>query len=129
VVDVLAVALEGGVDLLLAEVQRIGPVDVAVLHERDVGVSAVVPALEETVVEAGVDHEQDVVQVERVRDGMFVEQDLLLVLAQLLRYLVEVDDAVVDGLLVGVVLTDAQALGYRLQALLQVVHLEVDERS
>lgn len=83
VIDVLAVAFEGGVDLLLAEVERIGPVDVAILHERDVGVVGVVLLLEEAVVEAGVDHEQDVVEVERMRDRVLVQQDLLLVLAQL----------------------------------------------
>lgn len=63
-IDIFAVAFEGGVDLLLAEVEGIGPVDVAILHECDVGVVAVVLLLEEAVVEAGVDHEQDVVEVE-----------------------------------------------------------------
>lgn len=56
VINVLAVALKGRVDLLLAEVQGIGPVYVAILHECDVGVIAVVLLLEETVIEAGVDH-------------------------------------------------------------------------
>lgn len=56
VINVLAVALKSRVDLLLAEVEGIGPVDVAVLHECDVGVVAVVLFLEETVVEARVDH-------------------------------------------------------------------------
>lgn len=55
-VNVLAVALKGGVDLLLAEVKGIGPVYVAVLHECDVGVVAVVLLLEETVIQARVDH-------------------------------------------------------------------------
>lgn len=127
VVDVFAVALEGGVDLLFAEVQGIGPADVPVFHEGDVGVCAVVPSFEEGVVESGVHHQQNVVQVQRVRDGVLVEQDLLVVLAQLLRDLVEVDDAVVDRLFVCVVLADPQSLGDRLQALLQVVHFQVDE--
>ena len=128
-VDVLAVAFEGGVDLLLAEVERIGPVDVAILHECDVGVVAVVLLFEEAVVEAGVDHEEDVVEVQGMGDGVLVQQDLLLVLAQLLGDLVEVNDAVVYGLLVRVVLADPQALGDGLQAFLEVVHLEVDEGS
>lgn len=55
-INVLAVALKSRVDLLLAEVEGIGPVYVAVLHECDVGVVAVVLFLEETVVEARVDH-------------------------------------------------------------------------
>lgn len=127
VVDVLAVALEGGVDLLAAEVEGVGPADAAVLHEEDVWVLAVVPALEEAVVEAGVDHEQGVAQVEGVGDRVLVEEDLLLVAAQVLRNAVEVDDAVVDGLLVAVVLADPQPLRDRLQALLQAVHLQVHE--
>ena len=83
VVDVFAVAFEGGVYFLFAEVERIGPVDVPVLHEGDVGVCAVVAPFEEGVVEGGVHHQQDVVEIERVRDGVLVEQYLLLVLAQL----------------------------------------------
>lgn len=80
-INVLAVALEGRVNLLLAEVQGIGPVDVAILHECDVGVIAVVLLLEETVVEAGVDHQQDVVEVQGMGNCVLVQQDLLLILA------------------------------------------------
>lgn len=41
-------------------------------------------------------------------DSVLVKQDLLLKLAQLLRYLIEVNDAVIDGLLISVILTDPQ---------------------
>ena len=49
-----------------------------------------------TVVAAAVDHQEDVAQVERVSDGMLVEQDLFVVFAELFADPVEVDDAVVD---------------------------------
>lgn len=79
-IDVFAIALKGRVDLLLAEMQSISPVDVSILHECDVRVTAVVLLLEETIIEAGVDHEQDVVEVQRMSDGMFIEKDLFFVL-------------------------------------------------
>ncbi len=128
-VYVFAVAFEGGVDFLFAEVEGVSPVDVAVLHECDVGVIAVVFLLEEAVVKARVDHKEDVVEVERVGDCVLVQKDLLLVLPQLLRYLVEVYDAVVYRLFICIVLTYPQSLRNGLQALLQVVHFEVYECS
>lgn len=62
-------------------------------------------------------------------DGMLVEKDLLLVSPQLLGDPVEVDDAVVNALLVGVVLADPQAFGDGLQALFQEVHLQLQKGS
>jgi hypothetical protein len=81
VVDVLAIALESGVDLLLAEVEGVGPVNISILHEDNIRIIAVVFLLEETVVQARIDHQQDVVQIERVSYRMLVQEDLLLVLA------------------------------------------------
>lgn len=80
-VDVLAIALESGVDLLLAEVEGVGPVNISILHEDNIRIIAVVFLLEETVVQARIDHQQDVVQIERVSYRMLVQEDLLLVLA------------------------------------------------
>ena len=90
--------------------EGIGPADVSIFHEENVGVVAVVFFLEDAVVEAGVDHEEYVVEVEGVGDCVFVEQYLFLVLAELFADFIEVDDAVVDGLFVSVVLTDPQSL-------------------
>jgi hypothetical protein len=78
-------------------------------------------------VEAGVDHEEGVAEVERVGDRVLVQQDLLLVFAQLLADAIQVYYAVIYALLVGVVLAYPQALRYCLQALFQTLHLQVYE--
>lgn len=106
-VDILTVAFESSKQFLPAEVKGVCPGDAAVLQEKNVRVGAGVLFLKETVVEAGINHELSVVQVEGVRDGMLVQEDLLLVFAEVLSNAVEVDDTIVDRLLVGVVLADA----------------------
>lgn len=95
VVDVFAVRFEGVVQLLFAEMEGFCPGDVAVLEEHDVRVLAVVSFLEYAVVEAGVDHQQGVGEIEGVGDGVFIQQYFLLVLPELLGDPVQVDDAVV----------------------------------
>lgn len=55
---------------------------------------------------------------------MLRQQHLLPELAQPFGHVVQVDDAVVDGLLVGIVLGNAQSLRDRLQALVQVPQLQ-----
>lgn len=71
-VDVLAVALEISVDLLLCEVQGIRPVDLPALEQCDGLVAAVIDLLEHAVVQAGVDHQHEIAQVEGVSYGMLV---------------------------------------------------------
>lgn len=80
-VNVLAVALKGGVYFLFAEMKSVGPIDIAIFHEGNIWIIAVVFFFEEAIVEAGVDHKKDVVEVEGMSDGMFVEEDLFFVLA------------------------------------------------
>lgn len=63
--------------------EGISPVNVPVLHESDIGIIAVVFFLKETVVEARVDHKQDIVKIQGMSNGMFVEKDLFLVFAEL----------------------------------------------
>jgi hypothetical protein len=64
-----------------------------------------------------------------MRDGMLIQKYLLLIFAKLFRYFIEIDDAVVDGFFVCVVLTYPQPFRDRLQALLKIVHFQVDESS
>ncbi len=59
-----------------------------------------------------------------MRYCMFRQQNLLLVLPQLLRNLVQVNYAVVYRLLVAIVLRYPQPLGYRLQTFFQMPHFQ-----
>ena len=110
VVDVLAVALKGGEDLLSAKVEGVRPANVPVLEEENAGVCGIVEPLCEGVAKAGVDHKEGVAEVEGMRDYVLVEENLLLVPPQLLRHSVEVYDAIIDALFIGVVLADPQSL-------------------
>jgi hypothetical protein len=42
-INVLAVAFKSGIYLFLAEVKRISPIDISILHKGDVWVSTIVP--------------------------------------------------------------------------------------
>lgn len=44
--------------------QSVRPVDIAMFHQHNIGVRTVVLGFEQTVIEAGVDHQHDVVEVE-----------------------------------------------------------------
>lgn len=85
----------------------VGPIDVAVFHESDVWVSTVVSSFKEAVIKAGVNHQQYVVKVKGMSDGVLVKQNLFFVLAKLFGNLVEIDDAVVYWLFISVILTDS----------------------
>jgi len=61
---VFAVTLEGGINLLFAEVQCVCPVYVSIFHEYNVRVIAIVLSFEEAIVKARVSHESDVIEIE-----------------------------------------------------------------
>lgn len=61
-------------------------------------------------------------------NGVFGQQDLLAELAQLLSHMVQVDNTIINGLFIGVVLRDSQAFRNRLQALIEMLELEARVR-
>lgn len=71
-VYVFAIALEGRINLLFAEMQCIGPVYVSIFHEYNVRVITIVLSFEKTIVKARVSHESDVIEIERMGDCMLV---------------------------------------------------------
>lgn len=71
-IDVLAVALKGRVNLLLAEVEGVCPVYIPVFHEHYIRIATVVLHLEKTVIKAGVDHQQNIIQIQRVSNRMLI---------------------------------------------------------
>ena len=125
-IDILAIGLEGGVYFLSTKVHGITPIDIPILHEEDVGILAMVAWLPLTIIPTAVYHQENVAEVEGVGDGVLVEEDLLLVFAQLLTDPVEINNAVIDWFLVTVVLTDSKTFRDGLETLLEVAHLEVD---
>jgi hypothetical protein len=118
VVDVLAVWLERWVDLFLGEVQSVSPVDVSALQQGHLGVFRIVLLLKGAIAKTGVDHERNIIKIKRVRDGMFRQQNLLLILAQLLRNLIQINNTIIDRFLIIIILRNTQPFRYWLQTFL-----------
>jgi hypothetical protein len=71
-INILTVALESRINLLFTEMKSISPADVSIFHEKDIRIITVIFGFEETVVKAGVSHENDVIEIEGVSDGMLI---------------------------------------------------------
>ena len=92
--------------------QGVSPVDVSALQQGHLGVVRIVLLLKGAIAKTGVDHERNIIKIKRVRDGMFREQNLLLILAQLLRNLIQINNAIIDGLLIIIILRNTQPFRY-----------------
>ena len=79
-INVFAVALKGRVYFLFAEMKGISPINIAVFHEGNIGIITVVLFLKEAVVETGVDHKKDVIEIKGMSNGVLIEENLFLVL-------------------------------------------------
>ncbi len=111
-VDVLAVGFERRVDLFLGEVQGVSPVDVSALQQGNLGIVRIVLLLKGAIAKTGVDHERNIIKIKGVRDGMFRQEYLLLILAQLLRNLIQINNTIIDGFLIIIILRNTQPLRY-----------------
>ena len=64
-------------NFLFAEVESISPADIPMFHEKNIGVLAIVFSFKKTVIEARINHEEDVTEVERMCDCVLVQKNLL----------------------------------------------------
>ena len=69
---ILAIALKSRVDFLFTEMQGISPIDISILHQGNFGIATAIFSFEETVIQARVNHQQNVIKIKRVSDGMFI---------------------------------------------------------
>lgn len=120
-----AAVLEVGVYLLLGEVEGVGPAQQPVLLWVQLSVLAVVLLLQLTEAQAGVEHQQGVVQVQAVGYGVLGQQGLLAVHPQLGAYPIQVDYTVIDRLLIAVVLADSQSLADAFERFVDEPQLEI----
>lgn len=124
-IDIFTVALESWEDFLTAEMHGICPADISMFQQKNFRVIGIIDFLGYGVAKARIDHQESVGKIQRMSDGMFVEENLLLIFPKLLGNSVEIYDAVVDTLLIRVILTDSETLRYGLKALLEEVHFEL----